>query len=283
MLEFHSSKMRVIYRGDYVLETAKIITAVTKGAATIITANGHGFSVGDFVVILNTTGMNRPNGISGLNTRTFYVGDATANTVTLYEFGRIGVGDYVPVVSSSWSSWVGGGTIQRVYEVASPYAGADLFALNYTQSADVLTIVHPDFPAYDVKRLAQTNWQIVQQTYGAALGPPTGATATAVNNIPANPQYFYAYVVTTVDQEGRESVPTAAITVVMAALDQNASPNRVVRLAWTAVSGAYKYRIYKATPVPSGQQGGGPYFYGLVGNSFEASFTVTEQNNFLSI
>jgi hypothetical protein len=272
MLEFHSNKMRVIYRGNYVLETAKVITAVTKGAATVITATAHGFSVGDFVVILNTTGMNRPNGISGLNTRTFYVGAATANTVTLYEFGRVDVGDYVPVASSSWSSWISGGTIQRVYEVASPYAGADLFALNYTQSADVLTVVHPDFPAYDVKRIAQTNWQIVQQTYGAALGPPTDATATAVNNIPANPQYFYAYVVTTVDQEGRESVPTAAITVDMAALDQNASPNRVVRLAWTAVSGAYKYRIYKATPVPSGQQGGGPYFYGLVGNSFEASF-----------
>lgn len=272
MLEFHSNKMRVIYRGAYVLEAAKIITAVTKGATTTVTANAHGLSVGDFCVINGVIGLNRPNGISGINTRTFYVGAATANTVTLYEFGRIGVGDYVPVVSSSWSSYVSGGTLQRVYEVASPYAGADLFALNYTQSADVLTIVHPDFPAYDVKRLGQTNWQIVQQTYGAALGPPTGATATAVNNITGNPQYFYAYVVTTVDQDGRESVPTSAITVVMAALDQNASPNRVVRLSWTAVAGAYKYRVYKATPVPNGQQGGGPYFYGLVGNTFEANF-----------
>jgi hypothetical protein len=272
MLEFNSNKMRVIYRGNYVLESAKNITAITKGATTTITSPGHGFSVGDFVVVFDTIGMNRPNGISGLNTRTFNVGAATADTVTLYEVGRIGVADYVPVVSSSWSSWVSGGTIQRVYEISTPYGGADLFALNYTQSADVLTIVHPDFPAYDVRRLGQTNWQIVQQTYGATLGPPTGATATAVNNITGNPQYFYAYVVTTVDQDNRESVPTPAITAVMAALDQNASPNRVVRLSWTAVAGAYKYRVYKATPVPSGQQGGGPYFYGLVGNTFEASF-----------
>lgn len=272
MLEFHSGKMRVIYRGEYVLEAGKVITAITKGATTTITAVAHGFNVGDFVVVLNTVGMNRPNGISGLNTRTFYVGAITANTVTLYEFGRIGVGDYVPVVSSSWSAWSSGGTIHRVYEVSTPYGGADLFALNYAQSADVLTVVHPDFPAYDVKRFGQTNWQIVQQTYGALLGPPTGATATAVNDLAGSPQYFYAYVVTTVDQDGRESGPTSAITVVMAALDQNASPNRVVRLAWTAVAGAYKYRVYKATPVPNGQQGGGPYFYGLVGNTFEANF-----------
>lgn len=271
-LEFHSGKMRVIYRGRHVLEAAKAITSATKGAATVLGVTAHGWPVGAFVEVNGVVGLNRPNGISGVNTRTFYVGATTADTITLYEFGRIGEGSYVPVVSSLWTNRVSGGTVSRVYEVASPYAGADLFALNYAQSADVLTITHPDFPAYDVKRLAQTNWQIVQQTYGATLGPPTGASATAVNDIPANPQYFYAYVITTVDQEGRESVPTSAITVTMASLDQNTSPNRVVRLAWTAVAGAYKYRIYKATPVPNGQQGGGPYFYGLIGNAFEANF-----------
>ena len=272
VLELHASKMRVIFRSAYVTETAKAITAATKGATTVLTVNAHGYSVGDFVVVSGVTGLARTNGISGVNGRTFYVGAATTNTITLYEFGVIGTPGYVPVVSSAWTNYTSGGTVARIYEVNTPWGGADLFTLNYAQSADVLTVVHPDFPAYEIRRLGQTNWQIVQQTYGSPLGAPTGGSAAAVNNDGAKPQYFFAYVVTTEDQFGRESTPSAAITVTNRALDQNAEPNVVNRITWSPVAGAYKYRVYKATPVPSGQQGGGPYFYGLVGNTFEASF-----------
>lgn len=273
-LELHGGFMRVIYRGDYVLEAAKTISAATKGATTVLTTSAaHGFSVGDLVVVDGVVGLARTNGISGVNGRTFYVGAATSTTVTLYEWGRISAGGgYVPVVSSSWTNRTSGGTISRIYTVATPWAGADLFALNYAQSADVLTVVHPDFPAYDIKRLGQASWQIVQQTYGSTLGAPTGGVMVDVNNNGTLPQYFYVYVVTTVDQNGRESVPSAGFGGLNRALDQNAAPNVVNRLTWNPVAGAYKYRVYKATPVPSGQQGGGPYFYGLVGNTFQASF-----------
>ncbi len=271
-LELHAGVMRVVYRGAYVTETPKAITAVSRGANTVITSNAHGYSAGQFIYVRGCVGLARPNGISGVNGRLFYVSAVTTNTITIQEYGMAGVADYVPVVSSGWTAWTSGGTVERVYEVATPWTGADLFALNYAQSADVLTVVHPDFPAYDIRRLGQTNWQIVQQTYGATVSAPSGASAAAVNNDGSKPQYFYAYVVTTVDSAGRESTPTAAITVVNRALDQNAEPNVVNTITWTAQTGAYKYRIYKANPVPNGQQGGGPYVYGLVGNAFEPRF-----------
>ena len=271
-LELHSGFMRIIYRGAYITEAAKTITAATKGADTTFTSNAHGYAVGDLVVINDVVGLTRPNGISGVNTRTFYVSAVTTNTFTVQQWGGSGVPSYVPVVSTSWTNRTSGGTVARIYTVATPWTGADLFTLNYAQSADVLTVVHPDFPAYDIRRLAQASWQIVQQTYGSTLGAPTGVGLAAVNNDGALPQYFYAYVVTTVDQNGRESVPSPAGTGVMCALNQNSTPNRVLRITWTPVAGAYKYRVYKATPIPNGQQGGGPYFYGLVGNTFEASF-----------
>ncbi len=47
------------------------------------------------------------------------------------------------------------------YEIAMPYAAADLFRIKFTQSADVLTIVHPYYPPMELRRYAHDNWQIV--------------------------------------------------------------------------------------------------------------------------
>lgn len=48
-----------------------------------------------------------------------------------------------------------------IYELATPYAEADLFRLKYTQSADVLTIVHPKYPPMELRRYAHDNWELV--------------------------------------------------------------------------------------------------------------------------
>lgn len=268
-LELHAGVMRVVFRGAYVTETPRNITAASRGAVTTFTVTAHGFAVGQFLYVRGCNGLARPNGISGVNGRLFHVGAVTTNTITVQEYGPSN--NYVPVVSSAWSAWTSGGTVERVYEVPTPWAGANLFELNFAQSADIMTVVHPDFPAHEIRRLGNANWQVVQQTYGASVSAPTGATAVAVNNSGA-PQRFYAYVVTTVDSAGRESTPTDAITVLNRALDQIVQPNVVNTITWTPRPGAYKYRIYKANPLPSGQQGGGPYVYGLVGTAFEPRF-----------
>jgi len=51
-----------------------------------------------------------------------------------------------------------------IYELAMPYAEADLFRIKYTQSADVLTLVHPSYPPKELRRYAHDNWQIVDVT-----------------------------------------------------------------------------------------------------------------------
>ncbi|AYC20064.1 hypothetical protein DZA65_03189 [Dickeya dianthicola] len=48
-----------------------------------------------------------------------------------------------------------------IYELAMPYAEADLFLIKFTQSADVLTLVHPSYPPKELRRYAHDNWQIV--------------------------------------------------------------------------------------------------------------------------
>ncbi|MBW6637194.1 hypothetical protein KXT41_25175, partial [Salmonella enterica subsp. enterica serovar Weltevreden] len=51
-----------------------------------------------------------------------------------------------------------------IYELAMPYAEADLFRIKFTQSADVLTLVHPAYPPKELRRYAHDNWQIVDIT-----------------------------------------------------------------------------------------------------------------------
>ncbi|HDS2649757.1 TPA: hypothetical protein QID76_004700 [Klebsiella aerogenes] len=48
-----------------------------------------------------------------------------------------------------------------IYELATPYADSDVFGLKFTQSADVMTIVHPSYPPKELRRYAHDSWQIV--------------------------------------------------------------------------------------------------------------------------
>lgn len=46
------------------------------------------------------------------------------------------------------------------YEITSPYTSADLPFLKYTQSADVLYLVHPDYAPRRLARFTDANWQL---------------------------------------------------------------------------------------------------------------------------
>ena len=265
-LELAHLYMRIIYQGRYVTEAAFNIASLSQSAFASINVPGHNFVVGNVIEVLWTTGGTRPNGVPGLTGRRFYVGNVVGNDITIYTEGANE--QYVQVDAATWSA-VTAGQVARVYEVATPWTAEDLFGLNYTQSADVMTLTHPDYPPHDIRRLAFANWQIVRQTYGASLAAPS-ATATPINYDGNKPLYFYAYAVTAVDADGRESQPTVA-TCSHNALNQNSEPNIVVRVAWSIVPGATKYRIYKASPVPLGEQNGGPFVFGLIASEFSNS------------
>jgi len=51
------------------------------------------------------------------------------------------------------------------YEIVSPYAAEDLMDLKYSQSADVMYIVHPEYPVYKISRFANTTWTIEKVTF----------------------------------------------------------------------------------------------------------------------
>ncbi len=87
-----------------------------------------------------------------------------------------------------------------------------------------------------------------------------------MNDTAGDPRYRYIYAVTaynTVTKE--ESVISTSSTFTMKIQDQN--EGRVAKIRWTSVEGANLYRIYKAQPVPQGQEFTPPYFWGLIGQT----------------
>nr|ELR5076634.1 hypothetical protein [Providencia rettgeri] len=49
----------------------------------------------------------------------------------------------------------------EIFELAMPYKEADLFNLKFTQSADVMTIVHADYPPMELQRYDHDDWKLV--------------------------------------------------------------------------------------------------------------------------
>ena len=51
------------------------------------------------------------------------------------------------------------------YEIVSPYTSAQVAALEYAQSADVIYITHPDHPPYKLARTSALSWTITAVTF----------------------------------------------------------------------------------------------------------------------
>ena len=65
------------------------------------------------------------------------------------------------------------------YEIANPYVEADLFDIHYVQSADVMTLVHPNYPPKELRRLGGANWTLTDISFVSSLATPTGVSVTA--------------------------------------------------------------------------------------------------------
>lgn len=147
-----------------------------------------------------------------------------------------------------------GGTVLSAgvpYEIANPYAEADLFDIHYVQSADVLTLVHPGYAPRELRRLGATNWTLTTITFAAPTAPTT-PTATKVGGTEL--KYTYAYVVTAIGADGISESQKSPVATVTANLFET---GQVIDITWSAVTGATRYNVFK-------QQGGA---FGYIGST----------------
>jgi len=135
-----------------------------------------------------------------------------------------------------------GGTLLSLgvpYEVTTPYAEADLFDIHYVQSADVLTLVHPNYAPRELRRIASTNWTLTTISFTPDLAAPAGVTATATVGAGAT---TYSYKVTAISSNGiDESVASSAATCTNDLL----TTGNYNTVTWSAVAGASRYNVCK--------------------------------------
>lgn len=214
-LEFGDQYMRVIKDGGYVLDTssAVTITGATAADPVVITTSGaHGFATGDHVYIADVVGMTEING------RVYRVTNLTSTTFSL----QTRLDDSTDIDGSAFTAYASAGTATKIFEVATPWATADVPDIRFVQSNDVLTAVHPSYPVYDISRTDHDAWTVTLATFSPVTADPTALVLTLGTGAGSK---TFKYKVTAVDAEtGEESlagVATAAAETISAATAAN--------------------------------------------------------------
>lgn len=245
VLVFEDMKVRVVKDGGFVLKTATI-SGVTQANPAVVTATAHDFNNGESVTISGVVGMTELNG------NTYTVANATANTFELQG-----------IDSTAFTAYVSGGTVvsDAIFELATPYTESELPDLGFTQSADVMTIVHPSHDPRNLNRMADDDWTLTVINYGSTVTAPVISSVVTTGSGPGTYSKTYTYVVTAVDSEGVESLASISSSITTASLTTTAG----ARITWGAVAGADYYRVYKDPSINTS-------VYGWIGDSNGTTF-----------
>ena len=233
VLVFEHGQMRVIKDGGFVLEATKNITNASKTNPVRITSTAHGYATGDDVFITGVGGMTELNG------KTYRITVIGANTY-----------DLDGVNGTGYTAYTSGGTGARVFTLTTPYNINQLSRLAFTQTADVMTIVHPDHAPHELSRTGHAAWTIAAIDFTSTTPVPTGLALSTLGTGGGTHSKNYTYVISAV-VNGVESLPTASVSSTVNSLSETFG----MRLQWNAVTGAEYYRVYKAPNGASGRFG----------------------------
>ena len=259
ILEFGHQYMRVIMNGGYVLEPTFGITGITNANPGVLTVDNHGYQTGDQVFIAGTGTLldstpGRQYFVQVIDSNTFSLTDLDGNVIDTTNYGTFNLT---------------AASVARVYTMPTPYSGADVPLIKWTQSADTMTLCHPNYPPCDLTRTEHWVWTLTQISFAPTIPAPTGATFANGGS----GSWYYSYVVTAVSNTPPdESYASTACGGTGAQLNSDTGVANTI--SWTAAPGAVMYRIYKANPqvtaIPTGAM------YGYIGTATGTGFVDVE-------
>lgn len=156
-------------------------------------------------------------------------------------------------------------------EVVTTYTENELFGLQYSQVADVMTITHQSHAVAELSRISATSWTLANVDFGfnGALRPcgtartaATAPTLTLKGALAAGTARNYKYVVTSIDLLGVESEESAAVDV---DVDAVMNDTKGIQIEWSipstsTFSDIEYYNVYRETSE-------GNSVFGLVGTA----------------
>lgn len=174
MMEFTDLVIRFYRNRAPVYETAQTISGITQANPAVVTYVGaDNYANGREVNIRDVVGMTQVNGgrylVANVN--------AGANTFELQNL------DGSNVNSTAYTAYSSGGNVEQVYQIVSPYAGADIPFLRFQQSRDAMYIAHPSYAPRKLIRSALTSWAF--STVDFLDGPYLQINSTATTLTPA--------------------------------------------------------------------------------------------------
>lgn len=140
------------------------------------------------------------------------------------------------------------GSNGQPFEVTTPYLEDELFDIEYVQSMDIVTLVHPGHPPMELRRYSATDWRLSEIDFEPAVSAPTISSVTfsaTGGDETEKTRYTYKYVVTSVVevdgiiQESGASEPGST--------EGNLYlENGYCTIKWGIVAGALRYRVYRS-------------------------------------
>lgn len=153
------------YKDQDQIVTTGTITGITQANPCVITCSGgHSHLLSDEITISGVVGMTELNG----NTYTI-----TARSNTTITLGAVD--------SSAYTAYSSGGTTTGPYGILSPFKTAELFEIQYAQSADVIWLTHNNFKTQKLTRTGHTAWTLTDYTPNEDQNAKTITGATQAN------------------------------------------------------------------------------------------------------
>jgi hypothetical protein len=221
VLEFGHQYVRFHTNGATLLEDGIAISSIA--GSTVDTAVAHGLSNGDQVFIGTIDGGG--NFVTGAYHTATVVDTDTFTTTNMWGIASTPTGTHVG----------------KPYTLVTPYDGADVFDLHFTQSADVITIVHPNYAARELARRDAFDWTLTTISFAPTFAVPTNLSATATVAVSTN-LTDQVYVVTAVQADGvTESLASAETT----CTNNLTLAGNFNTITWDGVDGAVRYHVYR--------------------------------------
>ena len=185
--------------------------------------------------------LNYSDGAAWSGSTNYVVGDIAKYSGTNY-YSKTVHSNSQPPNSTNWYAL----PADMTYEIPHSYLEAELFDVHYVQSADVMTLVHPNHPPKELRRLGATKWEVKTIDFGSPLPAPTGLAATmyipASTTTNVDTYESHEYVVTAVDANLIDESSQSETVAVSNNIFVTGATNTIT---WNPVTGASRYRVYK--------------------------------------
>lgn len=143
-LEFTTNAIRFYRNNGQVRYTAQAITGITQANPAVVTYDGADtFSNGDRVWVSGVVGMTQVNNLE------FTVANVNTGANT-FELSGIN--------STAYTAYASGGTIEKIVEVATTYAQADIPQIKIAQEKNVMYLAHPSYNPKKLTYTSATSW-----------------------------------------------------------------------------------------------------------------------------